>query len=133
MVQRFTMLRFHEKRKLQKVMYSRAMLVLLSVPLVMLTIAVWNSYETERETYARETILKAELAELELRATELDQSITEFEDSRGIEAGLRHRYEVGREGEEIIIFLEEDGTISTPIQPENEETSFWGNIFDTVF
>jgi len=103
------MLGFYEKRKLKTLLYSRAILVLMLLLVGGMAYAAHGAYKKERETNERRMELAAQLAALEERAAELEHDIVTLEDPRGIEAELRRRYEVGFEGEEAIVFVEEKG------------------------
>jgi cell division protein FtsB len=123
---------FYEKRKLKKILYSKTVLALLCVPVVLMIYAAYGAYQTKQDTSERREELSAQLALLEEQATELEHDITMLEDPRGIESELRTRYEVGKEGEEVIVFVEEFGT-NTERTLAEEEKSIWQTIMQTLF
>jgi len=128
------MLEFHEKRRLQRVIYSRPSVLLLAMLLGLLVYAAWNAYGTEREQAARQQDLSQKLAGLEARKAELSKSITALDDPRGVEAGLRERYDVGKEGEQSIILIENGEEESQQVdETTSTQKGFWQRLLDIVF
>lgn len=120
---------FHEKRKFKSILYSKAFLIFMCIPIGLMSYAAYNAYEKERETNQRREELSEELVALEQRADELEKNIENLEDPRGVETELRSRYNVGWEGEEVIVLVEEDTPSSTEIKEEESEKSFWSMLF----
>ncbi len=102
------MLGFYEKRKLRQWLHSKPFLVLLLVPIGFLTYATHNAYNTLEDTAMHRSEVASELDQLQARANMLEADIRELEDPRGVEAALRQRYEVGRDGEEVVVLIEEE-------------------------
>ena len=83
--------------------------------------AAHNAYEVERSAHERRIALTADLSRLEVRTATLERDIARLEDPRDIEAALRQRYQVGREGEEVIILVEEEPLVVEPLFDVEEE------------
>lgn len=128
-----TMFEFHEKRKLKKILFSRGMLLLLFVLTACMVYGAHNAYKKKEVASARREELAAELAALEHRASELEGDIEELEDSRGIEAELRSRYEVGKEGEEMIVLVEEKAPPAPKEELVKQEKGFWDRMLEAIF
>jgi cell division protein FtsB len=127
------MFEFHEKRRLQRFIYSRPFLVFMCLPVVFMGYAVWNAYRIEADQQLRQAKLVAELAGLQARADELEGNLEQLNDPRGVEAGLRQRYDVGRAGEEAIVFTEEDAPVTVEQTTPTAPTSFLERLFAIVF
>ncbi|MBP9760478.1 MAG: hypothetical protein KBD24_03910 [Candidatus Pacebacteria bacterium] len=119
---------FHEKRKLQHFLHSRYFLAFMCLPVGFLSYAAYNAYTAERESHMRRVELQAELATLETRAKTLEDNIARLEDPYGIEAELRQRYEVGREGEEAIVLVEQKSSTVTPESVPVKKPSAWEKV-----
>lgn len=103
------------------------------IPIAFMSFVAYNAYQKERETSMRRQELSRELVALEKRASELERNIENLEDPRGIEAELRSRYDVGWEGEEVIILVEEEtSTHSDPVLPEPTK-SLWQRFIGFLF
>jgi cell division protein FtsB len=85
----------------------------------------------ERATEKRAE-LSDELMQLEGRASALEEDIVRLEDPRGIEAELRRRYDVAKEGEEVVVLIEEEDTASSSISTQKEPQGFLEKMGDLV-
>jgi cell division protein FtsB len=124
---------FHEKRRIQRLLYSRYFVLFMCLPISLLFLAVWHAYQTEQETGARQAELATELSKLQLRAADLEHNIATLDDPRGVEAGLRERYEVGRQGEEAIVFVEQDPPEKVQTASSTEERGLWERLMAKIF
>lgn len=71
-------------------------------------VGVWNAYQKERESSALKLEAQNGLADLQHQETQLENNITQLKSDRGREEILRNRYEVGKEGENLIIIVDPD-------------------------
>lgn len=101
----------------------------MGIPIGLMSFAAYNAYEKERETNARREESSEKLMILEQRAEELEKNIKNLEDPRGVEAELRSRYDVGWEGEEVIVLVEEEVPSSTENTAEEPKKGFWSMLF----
>jgi cell division protein FtsB len=114
---------FHERRRLQGILYSRAFLSLLTLVVLFFVYVAWNAYTTAAIAQGRRMELAGELARLTERREQLEGELASLNDPRGMEAELRKRYEVGREGEELIVLVDEAPTAHP--QPVTHEDETW--------
>lgn len=101
---------------LVRVFWRRLGILVLLFLLAAMGLAVWKAYGKEKESgYLR---AQAELQRAELRAQEenLSARISRIQTDRGKEEALRAQYEVGREGEALIVIVE-------PEEPEPIQAS----------
>ncbi|HJO89908.1 MAG: septum formation initiator family protein [Candidatus Pacebacteria bacterium] len=97
---------FHEKRKFRRFLYSKVMLIILAIIVVWLFFAVFDMYKKERDTGLKSAEQREILNELEERETALQDEINRLSTEKGIEEEIRSKFEVGREGEEVIIIVD---------------------------
>ncbi len=122
---------FHEKRKIQRVLFSKPVIGLIFLIAVLLSFSVYDRYVVSKEMQAKLDARYAELKALELRAETLDTKVRYLEDERGVEEELRNRFDVAKEGEQVIILLDErsEKVVDVPqdiLEVSNEEkNSFW--------
>ena len=100
------MLDFHEKRRFKRLLYSKVTLVILGFIVIWLAFAVWSMYKKERDTRLRRIEQKEVLNELEGREESLREEIERLSTERGIEQEVRSKFEVGKDGEEMIIIVD---------------------------
>ena len=118
---------FYEKRKMRNVLYSKPVLVLLGVVVLLFIYSVWGAYQKETETKEKWKAREEVLTELEGRESELEEEIDRLNTEKGIEAEIRSKFEVAKEGEEVIVIVEppEEEVSSAP----REEKGFFKRLF----
>ena len=90
--------------------YSPLVLVVLGLIVILFARSVWQAYAKERTSRIGEYNASAELADLKERQEKMEGRLEQLQTEDGIEAELRGKYGVGREGEEMIIITEEKKT-----------------------
>ncbi len=122
------MFEFHEKRRLKRILYSRPFLVFMLLPLGFMWYQAWHAYRAERTAQQSQADLAAELAKLEDRAHTLEGNLNDLEDPRGVEAELRQRYDVGKEGEQVIVLVDNDKPKEEQPAPPPKEPTLWERL-----
>lgn len=130
---------FHEKRKIRSIVYSKPVVAFLAFITIVLSFSVYHRYTVSEEMKHKLNIREDELHELEERATVLESKVQYLRDERGIEEELRNRFDVVKEGEQVIILVDEpesaeekreilpldDETPSTESESFFEQFKFW--------
>lgn len=98
---------FHEKRKMKAILYSKVVFVLLILLAILLSVSVYNRFIVVQGTKVRLDERKEDLEALEMRAGVLQEKVDYLENERGIEEELRNRFDVAKEGEQVIVILED--------------------------
>lgn len=130
---RFPMFGFYEKRRLKRFLFSRIFLVFMSIPLFFMILAAKGAYEKRGQVSEKREALSANLALVEGRVKELESDIATLEDPRGIETELRSRYELSAEGEEVIVFVEEEEGSSKEQTQVSKEKGFFKRALEFIF
>lgn len=118
----------HQKRKLKNFLHSKwvlGVLVLLCVPLLF---SVHERWVVEREMAARLQETQQERQTLLERKDSLEQRVEYLKDERGIEAEIRRNFDIAKEGEQVIIILEDEARAEQDVvtsSPEIEDESPW--------
>ncbi len=124
---------FHEKRKIKSVLYSKPIIFGLFLIAVVMSVTVYDRYVVAKEMEGKLETKRAELELLKQRAEVLDAKVKYLEDERGIEEELRNRFDVARQGEQVVVLIDPKRgdvkeTSTTPDKEETEnieEKSFW--------
>lgn len=109
---------FHEKRKIRGILYSKTVFVLLILLAILLSISVYNRFIVAQDTRVKLNERKEDLKELEMRAETLQAKVEYLENERGIEEELRNRFDVAKEGEQVVIILEDEEESEIDIQAD---------------
>ncbi len=107
------------KRDPVRLMWRRLFTLLFFALLVILLRGVWDVYQKEGDSRALRREAEVELHDLRLREVELRSEISSLSTERGREEALRHRFNVGKEDEGMVVIVE-------PVGPERslEPTNF---------
>jgi len=97
---------FYEKRKVRNIVYSKPVLVILTIIMVAFIYSVYGALEKERETRLIRDQRNAVLNELHEREIILQQEIDRLGTPKGLEAEIRSKFEVAKDGEEVIVIVE---------------------------
>lgn len=129
-----TMFDFHEKRRLRTYLYSPVVVVVLLLLTAVLSVSVYERFTIEREMAERREAAEAELAELQARADALQEQVEHLNNERGIEEELRSRFDVAKEGEQVVVIIDDEERLSVSLdelavppgsETESERGFFW--------
>lgn len=119
---------FGKKKALTEYLYTKPVILLLLVAIVLLSIAVYKRYTVERLMSVRRTDTEEKRHELIERKKVLEEKVEYLSGDRGIEEEIRTHFDVAKEGEKVIILVGEDEVVDTePIAPVEKEPwyIFW--------
>lgn len=97
---------FHEKRKIRRIIFSKTVIGVLFALTILLSFSVFERYIIAREMQKKLDDKYAELNALTLRAQTLEKKVTYLSDERGVEEELRSRFDVAKEGEQVVILID---------------------------
>lgn len=118
---------FQQKRKLRKFLYSKGMLLALSVIFVIFAQSTWKLWQRERET-ARETeALGSELAALVAKESTLSTRVAALKTDRGVEEAIREKFKVAKQGEGVVVVVDPKEKGDT-MEDANLFTAFWRQL-----
>jgi|SRR3989338_1250401 len=117
------MLDFRERSRLRRALYAKPTLILLAIVATGVVHASWSMYQKSKEALVKKEKALSELSELEARQAQLSHDITVLSTERGVEAEIRERFMVAKEGEKVIIISEPQEKASRSIVVE-ERPSF---------
>lgn len=120
-----TMLEFSQRRRLRRMLYSKPVAIALLLLVGFLSYTTYGMYQTSHEAYLRKQTAAAKLADLEERQDFLTGEIARLKTDRGVEAEVRQKFDVAKEGEKVIVIVEEKAT-STDDRPQ--KTGIWATV-----
>ncbi|MFA5838599.1 MAG: septum formation initiator family protein [Candidatus Paceibacterota bacterium] len=114
---------FIKKKKYYKILYSRITLLLLMILIVVFLKATWNVYKKEKITRDNLNNAQDELNGIKEREVFLVEQIEKTKTEKGIEEEIRSKFNVVKEGEKVIVIVNEKE--KPKIIESNETDSFW--------
>jgi len=114
-----------DKVKIRRLIYSRITLLILALVFVAILKGSINVYKKQK--LSRDTLRKADSELLELRERQefLNEEIDSLNTKDGVEATLRERFGVAKEGEGVIILLDEE---EVEEEQEIEKLGLWAEF-----
>ncbi len=124
---------FHEKRKIRNVVFSKFTILILLVLIGLLSMSVFERFMALRAITEKREVREEELHGLQQRAAALEAEVEYMQHGRGIEEELRNRFDVAKEGERVIIIVDDEkgqesaGSALEPSDSDSQDaSSFWG-------
>ena len=99
---------FRERRKIRGWLFSKPAIALLFVVSLFLARSVLGLYEKERTAAERYAVAAARLEELKTNAALLEEKVAYLRSGRGMEEEIRRRFDVVKEGEQVVIIVEDE-------------------------
>ena len=108
---------FQERRRTRKLLHSRYVIVLLVILIVLLVRGVIGAYEKYNKSRDLASRTEKDFAELSARQVLLSRSIDSLATDVGKERQLRDEFGVIREGEKMIVLINDKAEATTTSQP----------------
>lgn len=124
------MIEFQKKKRIRKVVYSPLTLIVLFILCGFTIRGLWSVYTKEQTSSLKLEMARTELSKLVEREKTLANSIEYLKTEEGIEGEIRTKFRAAKEGENIAVLLEEEGSTSTDVSSTTPEVrGFWYNLF----
>ena len=122
---------FYEKRKIRNLIYSKFSIGVVFLLALWLGTSVYERFTVEQEMVDRRVEKQTELETLKERAALLEAKVDHLKNDRGIEEELRSRFDVAKDGEKVVILLDNKDTTNTDLEamtqpppPKSSTSSF---------
>jgi len=97
---------------------------------VIVMLAAWNMYQTNYGTKQRIERLRTEHQELQQREKIISSAAMNVSTERGLEAEIREKFSVAKEGERVIVLIDDD---EVPVSVEEKERKWWRNVLSYIW
>lgn len=108
-----------------------AIIIMLGIA-VAFAFAVYDRYVVEREMAMRRERSEMELRRENDRLAKLSQEVERLNSDQGIEAEIRKNFDVAKEGETVVILVDDDERDIEPIPPPPPKGSLWSRFWSAV-
>jgi cell division protein FtsB len=105
---------FHQKRRMRTVFASRVTQGVLLLLAFFILISAYNRYQIAKEMADRREAVESEISALESRRETMEAEVKYLSNERGIEAEMRRQFDIAREGEQVVIILEDETIEAEP-------------------
>ncbi len=123
---------FHEKRKIRSFLYSKFVIGGLFLVAILVSFSAYDRYTIAKEMKVKLEDRRVQLEEIKNRAHVLETKVEYFENDRGIEEELRNRFDVAREGEQVVVLIDakeepdvQESEVTSEESSESVEKKHW--------
>lgn len=97
---------FQQRKDPMRLMWRRLLAVGLLILVAIALRGAWGVYKKSQESRELKIEAEATLSDLESREKELRADISALKSDRGVEAELRERYDLAKEGENVVVIVD---------------------------
>lgn len=97
---------FQEKKRFRKIIFSKGMLFVLFLLILLLSFSLAKMYIKSRQAVVKNEEAKKDLAETEKRMTDLERDINRLQSESGIEEEIRKNLNMSKPGEEVLVIVD---------------------------
>lgn len=104
------------------------------VTIFLLVLVGWSGFVVVKtffkfkEARAYRNEYKSQYNDLRIKHEELNQKNSRLNTDRGVEEEIRNKFRVVKPGEELVVIVDETGTVSTPL----EKTPWWRTVLNFI-
>ena len=110
-----------QKRRFRKMLYSKISIIFLLAICVFLAKGLVGVHDKARESMDRRNLSAGRLTQLSAREEQLKKEIERLESRVGLEEELRNRYSFSKEGEKMIVIVDDEEKKASKIVAEEKE------------
>ena len=121
------MSRLKNKNKIKKIIYSWFVLVLLLLVILLVGKGVWGVYQSEKISRQNKQFSEKRYNGLQDKSDLISSEIEVLETEKGVEAEIRDKFRVVKEGEQLAIIINSD---DEPKKQIEEKEPIWVKIWD---
>ncbi len=120
---------FQQRRGLKNIIYSRPVLVFLGILTLIFAWSVFIFMGKMKITVENRKVAENKVVELKKEKEKLSSDITKLNTQSGIEESIRLKFGLAKEGENIIVVVEDKNSPESKIAPSSGFFSFFENWF----
>lgn len=112
---------FYQKRKIKTILSSR---IVQGLVLIVTLFVIWSAFERYQiavQMAERRETMEQEAVALQARKDALETQVNYLSDERGIEAEMRRQFDVAKEGEKVVVIVDEQSP-DNKIEPLSTST-----------
>lgn len=115
---------YQTKKKIKRRIFSKISIGFLAIMLFFLIKATYNVYQKNVESQANLARVNSSLEETEQRYESLKKENERLGTNEGVEEEIRHKFQVSKEGEKVIVVIDDESQKATTSPP----TTFWARL-----
>lgn len=117
-------------KKIERVVLSLPFLFIVAALVVLVAISAFKMYQTSQGTEETVERLEEERDELTVRQKQLVNTTANLSTQRGIEEEIREKFSVVKEGERVIVLVDDPDASATSTA---EDRAWWRSLLDFLW
>jgi len=118
----------HRQKLWHRVALSWVTIILLFISSILLTQSLWDIYQKNKQSTTRADTARDQLDKLISRKALLDKNLQRIKSSAGVEAELRSKFDVAKEGENLLVIIDKEEPQITEPLPEPWWRELWHKV-----
>lgn len=119
---------FKKRQNFKKKIYSKPIIFLLFIILLAILHGAWGIYQKSKISKQKLEVSQENYDALKDRHTAIETQIQYLHTDSGNEEGVRTKFNLAKEGEHVIILVD-DKNKSSEEETEHKEQGFWSKVF----
>lgn len=119
---------FQQRNRYKKYLYSKLVILVLFVLLIMMLRGTFNIYRKEKESRIELQRIEAQKLELEGRFNDIKSKAEHIQADVGIEEEIRKKFDVVKDGEGVIVIVEKELPLEVEAEKKNVLQRFWQSV-----
>lgn len=120
---------FQQKRGWREIIESWPVIIFLGFLLLVFAFGVVGFMSKMSATRENREVAEKKLIELENKKARLTSEITKLETEDGVEENIREKFGLAKEGEGLIVVVEDKNKVEVIVEEKGWFASFWDNLF----
>lgn len=119
------MIGFQEKNRLRRIMYSKVALIGLFFLLLVVAKATYTLYLKQQKGGEILKRTRAELQTVQEHQATLKSKMDRLSTELGVEEEIREKFDLAKPGENVIVMVDKEATVTAPTEEKGWWLSFW--------
>jgi len=120
---------FKKKQQFKRRLYSNLILIVLLIILLLVIHATWGIYQKSRLSAHKLGLAEREQATLDSKKETIEYKINRLKTETGIEEEIRSKFDVVRDGEQIVVIVNPKETATTTEEKPKGIRGFFTTLF----
>ena len=116
------------RKKSNNFWHSPLVLLVLFAIIILFSYNMIGLLEKEKETSKKKELILSQIETLREREQSLSKDINKLKTDEGVEETIRDKYQVVKEGEKMVVIVDQEKNEEMPIVEVSKDHSFWGWI-----
>lgn len=116
---------FQQRKKVRRVLYSRNVIIVLSIITILLVRGAFGVMQKNIESKKNVALLNTQLEDARVKNQELTKNIAILSTEEGVESEIRQKFSVSKDGEQVAVIVDPK---PVPRDEKADNGGLWGSV-----